>query len=120
MPRPPRSTPKIMRRATELRREETPAEGKLWAYLRGRKIKGIKFRRQHAIGNYIVDFCAVKEKLVIELDGSQHLGQSEYDEERTAYLESQGYKVIRFWNNQVMNDISGCVIAIEGALEERD
>ena len=106
-----------MRRAKELRHAETPAERKLWAYLRGRKIKGAKFRRQHAIGNYIVDFCAVKEKLIIELDGSQHLDQSEYDDDRTAYLEEQGYKVIRFWNNQVMNDISGCVVLIEDALD---
>ncbi len=118
MPRPRRSTPKIMQRATKLRNEQTPAERKLWAYLRGKKVKGVKFRRQHAIGNYIVDFCATKEKLIIELDGSQHLDQIEYDEERTAYLESQGYKVIRFWNNQVMNDILGCVIVIEDVLEE--
>jgi len=118
MPRPRRSTPKMMRRATELRREQTPAERKLWAYLRGRKVMDVKFRQQHAISNYIVDFCAVKEKLVIELDGSQHLHLSEYDEKRTAYLKTQGYRVIRFWNNQVMNDISGCVLAIENALVE--
>ena len=116
MPRPRRSTPKIMRRAAELRKEETPAERKLWAYLRGKKIKGVKFRRQHAIGNYIVDFCSIKEKLIIELDGSQHLDQVEYDEERTAYLKEKGYKVIRFWNNQVMSDILGSIIAIENAL----
>ena len=120
MPRPNRSTPKIMRRAKELRREQTPAERKLCTYLSERKIKGVKFRRQHAIGNFIVDFCAVKEKLIIELDGSQHLDQSEYDEERTAYLEVQGYKVIRFWNNQVLKDVSGCVVAIEDALKESD
>ena len=118
MPRPRRSTPKMMHRATELRKEQTPAERKLWAYLRKRKVKGVKFRRQHAIGNYIVDFCATNEKLIIELDGSQHLDQTEYDEERTAYLEEQGYKVVRFWNNQVMNDVSGCILAIENALEE--
>ena len=117
MPRPRRSTAKIMRCAMELRREETPAEKKLWAYLRGRKVKGVKFRRQHAIGHYIVDFCTVKEKLVIELDGSQHLDQVEYDTERTAYLESLGYRVIRFWNHQVMKDILGCVVAIEETLE---
>ncbi|MEA3350620.1 MAG: endonuclease domain-containing protein [Chloroflexota bacterium] len=117
MPRPRRSTPKIMLRAVELRKEQTPAERKLWAHLRGKKFKGVKFRRQHAIGNYIVDFCAIKEKLIIELDGSHHLDQIEYDEERTAYLETQGYKVIRFWNSQVMNDVSGSIIAIENALE---
>lgn len=116
MPRPPRSTPEIMRRAAELRHEETPAERKLWAYLHGKKVKGVKFRRQHAIGHFIVDFCAIQEKLIIELDGSQHLDQHEYDEERTAYLEAQGYRVIRFWNDQVMKDISGVVGVIEAAL----
>ena len=105
-----------MRRAKELRREQTPAERKLWSYLSAKKVKGVKFRRQHAIGNYIVDFCAVKEILSIELDGSQHLDQSEYDAERTVFLETEGYKVIRFWNDQVMKDVDGCVLAIEDAL----
>ena len=79
-------------------------------------MNGMKFRRQHAIGNYIVDFCAIKQKLIIELDGSQHLEQEEYDHERTAYLESQGYKVIRFWNNDVMNDIHGVLRVIDVTL----
>ena len=111
-----RSNSKTMHRAGELRKELTPAEQKLWAYLRGKKLNGVSFRRQHAIGNYIVDFCAIKQKLIIELDGSQHLEQEEYDLERTAYLELQGYKVIRFWNNDVMNDINGVIHAIEIAL----
>ena len=102
-----------MHRAGELRQELTPAEKKLWAYLRGNKLNGVSFRRQHAIGNYIVDFVAIKYKLIIELDGSQHLEQTEYDEERTRYLESQGYKVIRFWNNQVENELNGVIQAIE-------
>jgi len=105
-----------MHRAGELRKELTPAEGKLWAYLRGDKLNGVNFRRQHAIGNYIVDFVSIKKKLVIELDGTQHLEQAEYDVERTRYLESQGYKVVRFWNNQVENDINGVFQAIEIAL----
>jgi very-short-patch-repair endonuclease len=79
----------------------------------------VNFRRQHAIGNYIPDFVSIKKKLAIELDGSQHLEQEEYDIERTKYLESQGYKVIRFWNNQVMNDIEGVFRAIETALNDR-
>ena len=73
-------------------------------------------RRQHAIGKYIGDFCSPKGKLVIELDGSQHLDQEEQDAERTLYLESQGYKVIRFWNNQVMNDIEGVIREIINTL----
>ena len=105
-----------MHRAGELRRELTPAELKLWAYLRGNKLNGVNFRRQHAIGDFIIDFISIKKKLAIELDGSQHLEQEEYDIERTKYLKSQGYKIVRFWNNQVMNDIEGVIRAIELAL----
>ena len=111
-----RSNPKTMHRAGELRRELTPAERKLWAYLRGNKLNGVNFRRQHAIGDFIIDFISIKKKLAIELDGSQHLEQEEYDIERTKYLKSQGYKIVRFWNNQVMNDIEGVIRAIELAL----
>lgn len=107
-----------MHRAGKLRREPTPAERKLWAYLRGDKLKGVNFRRQHAFGNYIVDFVSVKKKLVIELDGSHHLEHEEYDIERTRYLELQGYKVIRFWNNDVMNDIEGVLRAIDLAIND--
>ena len=107
-----------MRRAANLRKEATPAEVKLWGYLR-REQMGVKFRRQHALGNYIVDFCCIEKKLIIELDGSQHLDLQEYDEIRTEYLESLGYRVLRFWNNQVMKDINGVIVAIEYALEER-
>ena len=118
MPRPLRSTPKIKRRAVELRKELTPAERKLWSLLRGDKLNGVSFRRQHAIGKYIVDFCTVKEKLVIELDGSQHLEQEEYDSERTVFLEAQGYRVLRFWNNEVLKETNTVIDAIEAALSE--
>lgn len=114
-----RSNPKTMHRAGELRKEPTPAERKLWAYLRGDKLNGVNFRRQHAIGNYIVDFVSIKQKLVIELDGSQHLEQADYDIARTLYLEAQGYKVIRFWNNDVLNDMNGVFRVIELALNNR-
>jgi very-short-patch-repair endonuclease len=117
MPHPLRSTPKIKRQAIELRHELTPAERKLWAALRGDQLNGVNFRRQHAIGPYIADFCSVKAKLIIELDGSQHLEQTEYDQERTQYLEAQGYQVIRFWNNEVLNNLDGVVLAILSALE---
>ncbi len=102
-----------MRQAVKLRKELTRAERKLWAYLRGDKLNGVSFRRQHAIGNFIPDFVSIKRKLVIELDGSQHLEQTEYDAERTRYFASLGYKVIRFWNNQVENDVNGVIRAIE-------
>ena len=115
---PKRANPKSYERARKLRKELTPAERKLWAYLRGNKLNGVNFRRQHAIGNFIVDFVSIKKKLVIELDGSQHREQAGYDVERTRYLESQGYKVVRLWNNDVMNDINGVIHEIEMALGE--
>ena len=93
-----RSNPRTKRQAVKLRKVPTPAEKKLWAYLRGDKLNGVNFRRQHAIGNFIVDFVSIQRKLAIEQDGSQHSEQADYDVERTRYLKSQGYKVIRFWN----------------------
>jgi very-short-patch-repair endonuclease len=112
-----RSNPKMMHRAGELRKQPTPSEKMLWAYLRGNQLSGVSFRRQHAIGNFVVDFVSVKRKLVIELDGNQHGDQKDYDVERTNYLESQGYKVIRFWNNQVEKDINGVILTIELAIK---
>jgi very-short-patch-repair endonuclease len=117
MPRSKRSNPKTKHHAIKLRKELTPAERKLWSRIRNDQL-GVTFRRQHAVGNYIPDFCSPKAKLIIELDGSQHLEQEEYDEERTRYLESQGYKVIRFWNNDVMNNIEGVILAIINALKD--
>ena len=115
LPRPNRSNPKTRTRAIELRKVLTPAERKLWSRIRNDQL-GVTFRRQHAIGKYITDFCAPRKKLIIELDGSQHLEQKEYDLERTTYLKSQGYKVIRFWNNDVMNDINSVMRAIDATL----
>lgn len=117
---PRRSTPKTLHQAGELRKQTTPAEKKLWAYLRLMREDGVRFRRQHAIGPYITDFCAPRRKLIIELDGSQHLEQAEYDERRTQYLNALGYKVIRFWNSEVMKDINGVIRAIMQALEEEN
>ncbi len=111
-----RVTAKDYDTARKLRKEPTPAERKLWALIRNDQL-GVNFRRQHAIGNYIPDFVCIKKKLIIELDGSQHLEQKEYDDERTKYFESVGYHVIRFWNNQIMNDINGGIKAIYFALE---
>jgi len=116
MPRSQRSNPKLKHQAIELRKESTPAERKLWSRIRNDQL-GVTFRRQHAMGKYIPDFCSPKAKLIIELDGSQHLEQQEYDEERTKYLELQGYKVIRFWNNDVVNNIDGVILAIIYAME---
>lgn len=117
MPRSNRSNPKTMKKAGRLRKESTPAERKLWSRIRNDQL-GVTFRRQHAVGNYVPDFCSPKAKLIIELDGSQHLEQEEYDEERTKYLELLGYKVIRFWNNDVMNNIDSVILAIVHAVKD--
>ena len=79
---------------------------------------GVHFRAQHAIGNYVVDFCAARKKLIIELDGRQHLEQTEYDAERTRFLESKGYKVIRFWTNDVSNHIDAVLQVIWDTLPQ--
>lgn len=112
-----RSNAKTMHKAGQLRKEPTPSEAKLWSRIRNDQL-GVAFRRQHAVGNYIPDFCCPKAKLIIELDGSQHLEQEEYDQERTKYLESLGYKVIRVWNNDVMNNIGGVILAVIHAMED--
>ena len=113
---PKRANPSSYELARQLRKEPTSAERRLWMVLRGNKLNGANFRRQHAIGKYVIDFCCVKKKLTIELDGSQHMEQSQYDIQRTAYLESQGYKVIRFWNERVMNNFKEVIRSIEVAL----
>lgn len=119
MPRPTRSNPHTKHRAIELRKELTLAERKLWSRIRNDQL-GVTFRRQHAVGKYIADFFSPKAKLVIELDGSQHLIQEEYDTERTKYLESMGYTVIRFWNNDVKKDMDSVIRAIIQAMDSED
>ena len=113
-----RTTPKIFGRAKELRHDPTPAEIKLWARLRAHRMGDVHFRNQHAIGNYIVDFCAPRKKLVIELDGSQHAEQEVQDAERTEFLKSKGYKVLRFWNQDVMKNIDSVLSIIWEAVKE--
>ncbi len=113
-----RTTPKLFERAKALRRDMTEAESRLWKHLRAHRMDDVHFRRQHAIGNYIVDFCAPRRKLVIELDGSQHLEQKAYDAERTEFLKAQGYKVLRFWNHDVMNNLDAVLTVIWSTLQE--
>ena len=113
-----RTTPKIFARAKALHRNLSPAEAKLWKQLRAHRMGNTHFRNQHAIGNYIVDFCAPRKKLIIELDGSQHLEQEAYDAERTSFLESKGYRVLRFWNNDVLNNIDLVLRVIWSVLNE--
>ena len=99
-------------RQRELRRNATEVEKRLWSRLRNRQLDGIKFRRQTPIGRYIVDFVSESEKLIVELDGGQHAQQTEADAERTQALESMGYIVIRFWNNEVIENIDGALMEI--------
>ena len=95
-------TPTTRTRAQSLRKASTDAELRLWRHLRNRTLQHFKFRRPHPIGDYIVDFVCLEKKLVIELDGSQHMEQAQYDAARTAFLERAGYRVVRFWDNDVL------------------
>jgi very-short-patch-repair endonuclease len=99
--------------AKNLRRNMTDAEHRLWYQLRLRQLEGFLFRRQAPMKPYIVDFVCHKAKLVVELDGGQHVENWAHDEKRTVWLNSQGYRVIRFWNNQVMENIDGVVTEIQ-------
>jgi very-short-patch-repair endonuclease len=92
---------KLKQFARELRKNQTDVESQLWGILRNRNFSNYKFRRQHKIGNYIVDFVCLERKLVIELDGSQHSEQKEYDKKRDNWLVAEGYRVLRFWNHEV-------------------
>jgi very-short-patch-repair endonuclease len=105
----------ILKRNRKLRKDSTPQEIIIWSRLRAKRFKDLKFRRQYLIGKYIVDFICLEKKLIIELDGWQHKeeNQERYDKERTKYLERQGFKVIRFWNNEINNNLEGVFLKIE-------
>ncbi len=106
-------------RARELRRRQTEAERRLWSRLRGRQVMGAKFRRQHPLGPYIVDFCCPEARLVIEIDGGQHAQQTRADAFRTRTIEELGYEVIRFWNNEVLAETDAVLECIERKLRAR-
>jgi len=99
------TTPEIQQAAQQLRKQATPAETALWQALRNRQLNGLRFRRQHPVGRFILDFYCPSTKLVIELDGAGHENQQDYDTARTQELEAHGYRVLRFDNQQVMNDL---------------
>jgi very-short-patch-repair endonuclease len=103
-------------RARRLRRDQTEAEKKLWGRLRSKRLVQFRFRRQFPIGNFIADFACPRSKLVIELDGSHHLDQAEKDDWRTRLIEERGFRVIRFWDNEVLTNIDTVVEMIEAAL----
>lgn len=108
----------LLRRARRLRMEPTEAERAVWARLRKRQLLGHKFRRQRPIGRYIVDFVCLERLLVVELDGSQHLEQQNYDEARRLFLEGEGYRVLRFWNNEALAQTDSVIETIAEALGE--
>jgi very-short-patch-repair endonuclease len=110
--------PSLVNKARALRHRETAAEQIIWSWLRDNKIDGVKFRRQQPIGIYIVDFVSFEKKLIIEIDGGQHnfeMNKTE-DEARKQWLESQGFRVIRFWNNEVSSNLEGVILQIEETL----
>lgn len=107
-------------KARELRKNKTDAERILWQHLRNRQLLGLKFRRQRPLGNYIVDFACQSLKVIVELDGSQHMDNVIYDDERTKYLSSLGYLVIRFWNNEVLSQTTSVLEALTLALSQRE
>jgi very-short-patch-repair endonuclease len=102
--------------ARALRKDQTDAEKIMWSRIRNRRMAGRKFRRQQVAGPYIADFVCLEPKLVIELDGGQHLERREEDLKRTEYLESLGYMVLRFWNHEVLGDLDAVLEAIRIAV----
>ena len=104
--------------ARALRREHTDAEGLLWSRLRDKQIEGYKFRRQQPIGPYIADFACMTEKLLIELDGGGHAEQKTKDRRREEYLQRSGYRVLRFWNTEVFENLSGVLEKVREALAD--
>ncbi|MBI4642596.1 MAG: endonuclease domain-containing protein [Deltaproteobacteria bacterium] len=97
-----------------LRKNQTDAENLLWRHLRGKQLEGLRFRRQHPIGRYIVDFVCLEKRLVLEIDGGQHGMEKEKikDDERDHWLRTEGYQVLRFWNNDVLTNLEGVMETI--------
>jgi very-short-patch-repair endonuclease len=106
-------------RARELRKQLTDAEKRLWSRLRRNQLGGHHFRRQRPIGPFIVDFVCMAKGLIVEVDGGQHADRAEEDVSRTAYLENKGYRVLRFWNNDVLANTEGVLEVIRAAVDER-
>ncbi|MYD50809.1 MAG: endonuclease domain-containing protein [Dehalococcoidia bacterium] len=104
-------------RARELRKQSTDAERLLWSRLRDRRLMGLKFRRQSPIGRYVVDFVCYEHNLIVEIDGGHHQEQRASDLRRTEWLNSCGFSVIRYWNNQVLEDMDSVLESIRMTLE---
>ncbi|MBI2607912.1 MAG: endonuclease domain-containing protein [Candidatus Doudnabacteria bacterium] len=97
----------IKQKRRELRKNQTDCEALLWSVLRNKQCNGHKFLRQYSVGKYILDFFCPKLRLAIELDGSQHQQQKDYDQERTNFLKAHNIKVLRFWDNEVLENLEG-------------
>lgn len=110
------STPAGTQKARRLRRDQSPAELILWRCLRNRQLDGLKFRRQFPARLYIVDFCCIEKKLVVEVDGGSHIGKEEYDRTRTAWLEGEGFQVIRFTNTMVYDQLDAVIEEIRSTI----
>lgn len=104
--------PEFVNKRKALRRDQTDAESIFWQKIRNKQLKGYKFFRQYSVGPYIIDFYSPKLRLAIELDGSHHLKNKEYDQERTIFLESKNIRVLRFWNNDVIDDLDSVLKSI--------
>jgi len=102
--------------AASLRKQMTDAEHRLWHRLRRRQLNGYKFRRQYPVGPFIADFACIDAGLIVEVDGGQHNEERARDEARTRFLESRGFKVLRFWNNDVLQQTDACLEVIASAL----
>jgi len=109
--------PNLLPHAKSLRKKSTDAEHRLWFRLRAHRLKGFKFKRQVPIGPYIADFICIQKKLIIELDGGQHLTNKIYDTTRTDFLNSSGYQVLRFWNDDVLLKTGDVLESIVRCLE---
>lgn len=107
---------KLRERLRDKRNTPSDAEYRLWYFLRGRQVLGVKFRCQSPIGGYIVDFVAFELKLVVEIDGGQHARNKAYDDRRTRWLNSRGYRVLRFWNHEVLEETDSVVEMIADVL----
>ena len=97
----------MLSNAKQLRTNQTDAERRLWYHLRAHRFMGLKFKRQKPLGPYIVDFICMERRIIIELDGGQHAEQMLYDQQRDTWLSGEGYTVLRFWNNEVMQELEG-------------
>ena len=110
--RSPGTTPQKLARARELRRQATPAERTLWAVLRDNRLDGFHFRRQHVLAGYIVDFCCIKARVVVEVDGAHHVEQAAADAQRDAVLRRLGFRILRFANAEVLDHLAHVRVVI--------